>query len=226
MSRRFLHLINNTNQVAGEQKEPPCHNDIVTVLENTPAHQTHQNDVIAVEQNQAAQYDGTLCTREHNQAHSHHPDENGSAPAMFPQNQSQLNKSELNAQQNDALGPDESPPARTLTPPKDVQRNAQQNAPKKYRRWKEYIRLLRQYKDRYGDCNVPKRYPEDRALGVWVQNQRYAYAILQRWKHDNKNQNNDYDEDGGNRGELSMSQLARIKTLTSQCIEQLNGKLH
>lgn len=38
--------------------------------------------------------------------------------------------------------------------------------------WNIMFERLKDYKDRMGDCLVPQKYPEDKALGVWVASQR------------------------------------------------------
>ena len=49
---------------------------------------------------------------------------------------------------------------------------------KKTRTWQEnYLRLVA-YKDLVGDCNVPREYAKDKALGEWVKNQRSVSKTL------------------------------------------------
>lgn len=38
--------------------------------------------------------------------------------------------------------------------------------------WDSSLDRLREFKRLYGHCNVPAKYPKDRRLGIWVQNQR------------------------------------------------------
>ena len=45
---------------------------------------------------------------------------------------------------------------------------------KKYRSWNINFELLRAYKKKHGNCNVPWRYEKDRKLGKWVYNQRWS----------------------------------------------------
>jgi len=40
--------------------------------------------------------------------------------------------------------------------------------------WEERFAELVAYKTQHGDCHVPRKYPENPALGVWVNNQRAA----------------------------------------------------
>ena len=91
------------------------------------------------------------------------------------------------------------------------------------RGWDENLRLLREYKDSYGDCNVPQHWPQDKTLGKFVARQRYIYAILQRMKHDGGN-------GGVRRGTTTTAVSARAKKdtahLTPERIEQLNGKFY
>ena len=37
------------------------------------------------------------------------------------------------------------------------------------------FQLLYQYKQQYGDCQVPQHYVEDPKLGAWMNTQRVAY---------------------------------------------------
>jgi hypothetical protein len=41
-----------------------------------------------------------------------------------------------------------------------------------YAKWEAQLERLAAYKARHGDCNVPKRWAEDRQLGAWVSTQR------------------------------------------------------
>lgn len=43
------------------------------------------------------------------------------------------------------------------------------------RDWNLTIPLLEKFKKEYGHCNVPLKYPKDKALGIWVRNQRALY---------------------------------------------------
>jgi ribosomal protein L28 len=43
---------------------------------------------------------------------------------------------------------------------------------KRRRTWEENFQLLKAYKSKHGDCNVPQRYEKDKTLGNWVFNQR------------------------------------------------------
>jgi hypothetical protein len=40
--------------------------------------------------------------------------------------------------------------------------------------WEEMFVTLVDYRDRFGDCKVPKRWPENRRLGSWATNQRIS----------------------------------------------------
>ena len=42
-------------------------------------------------------------------------------------------------------------------------------------RWEEMFATLKTYKERYGDCNVPYKWPENPALSNWVQWQRWNF---------------------------------------------------
>eukprot|EP00980_Cylindrotheca_fusiformis_P011686 scaffold2770_cov104-Cylindrotheca_fusiformis.AAC.7 len=46
------------------------------------------------------------------------------------------------------------------------------------RSWDERYKQLLEYRARFGNTNVPKKWPENRQLGIWVMNQRTQY---QRW---------------------------------------------
>ncbi len=41
--------------------------------------------------------------------------------------------------------------------------------------WKETFELLKEYKEEYGDCNVPSRWSENKPLAAWVKTQRTNY---------------------------------------------------
>jgi hypothetical protein len=45
--------------------------------------------------------------------------------------------------------------------------------------WSLRIEQLRTYKERFGDCDVPQAWPENKQLGEWVKTQRKAYRKLQ-----------------------------------------------
>ncbi|MDC0175566.1 Helicase associated domain protein [Planctomycetaceae bacterium] len=48
-------------------------------------------------------------------------------------------------------------------------------------KWQENVRLLKAYKDEYGDCNVPRSYQVDgKQLGAWVKNIRNGYRSSTR----------------------------------------------
>jgi hypothetical protein len=38
--------------------------------------------------------------------------------------------------------------------------------------WELVLTRLREFRKTHGHCNVPRNYPPDRSLGIWVQNQR------------------------------------------------------
>jgi superfamily II DNA or RNA helicase len=42
-------------------------------------------------------------------------------------------------------------------------------------KWKEMLTILKEYKDKHGDCNVPSQWAENKQLGVWVGTQRSSY---------------------------------------------------
>lgn len=43
--------------------------------------------------------------------------------------------------------------------------------------WEDRFKELKRYKAQHGDCNVPKRYPLDPSLGMWVDRQRVQYRF-------------------------------------------------
>eukprot|EP00550_Attheya_septentrionalis_P001317 CAMPEP_0198286796 /NCGR_PEP_ID=MMETSP1449-20131203/5767_1 /TAXON_ID=420275 /ORGANISM="Attheya septentrionalis, Strain CCMP2084" /LENGTH=300 /DNA_ID=CAMNT_0043984603 /DNA_START=342 /DNA_END=1244 /DNA_ORIENTATION=- len=46
--------------------------------------------------------------------------------------------------------------------------------------WLERLKELREYKERHGDCLVPKRYAPNQTLGNWVNKQRQLYRKYQK----------------------------------------------
>jgi hypothetical protein len=44
--------------------------------------------------------------------------------------------------------------------------------------WEKMFEELRVYKEKYGDCNVPKRFRDNPALSIWVSSQRYAWKKI------------------------------------------------
>lgn len=49
---------------------------------------------------------------------------------------------------------------------------------KQAERWDQMFERLVQFKNLYGHCLVPNRYPDDPSLGAWVSTQRRHYKIL------------------------------------------------
>ncbi len=41
--------------------------------------------------------------------------------------------------------------------------------------WEKIFDALKEYKEEYGNCNVPKRWPKNKQLATWVSNQRVSY---------------------------------------------------
>ena len=63
--------------------------------------------------------------------------------------------------------------------------SAEQSARKEARnenkqQWNNMFGCLEQYKFKYGDTKVPKRYKDDKQLGIWVDTQRSQYKKLQQ----------------------------------------------
>jgi len=56
--------------------------------------------------------------------------------------------------------------------------NGKVKPPKKTRTWQENFARLVAYKEGHGDCNVPREYSKDKALGEWVKNQRSVSKTL------------------------------------------------
>ena len=48
-------------------------------------------------------------------------------------------------------------------------------------RWNE----LREFKERYGHCNAPKKYNENQPLAIWVKCQRRQYKLFEDGKNSN-----------------------------------------
>ena len=42
--------------------------------------------------------------------------------------------------------------------------------------WKEMFTMLKEYKDKHGDCYVPRQWAENKQLGGWVLTQRTSYS--------------------------------------------------
>jgi hypothetical protein len=51
--------------------------------------------------------------------------------------------------------------------------------------WEKRYRELVDYRKRYGDCNVPISFEENKALAHWVSNQRKQYNLLQKKRFSN-----------------------------------------
>jgi hypothetical protein len=43
--------------------------------------------------------------------------------------------------------------------------------------WEERWNELREFKEEHGHCNVPKKYPENQQLAVWVKRQRRQFKL-------------------------------------------------
>jgi hypothetical protein len=50
-------------------------------------------------------------------------------------------------------------------------------------KWNQRILELIAYKDEHGDCNVPKNFPENKALGLWVATKRKQYQMKEQGQH-------------------------------------------
>ena len=49
--------------------------------------------------------------------------------------------------------------------------------------WESMFSALIEYKEEHGDCLVPKRYKDNKKLGLWVREQRTQYRLLQDGEH-------------------------------------------
>ena len=54
-------------------------------------------------------------------------------------------------------------------------------------KWNEMLHRLKAYKLKYGDCNVPYNFIEDKSLGMWVSTQRRVYRKKTFMYGDEKN---------------------------------------
>jgi len=48
--------------------------------------------------------------------------------------------------------------------------------------WNERLKELKQFKEKYGHCMVPQKYPNNVSLGIWVNKQRMEHNLLQDGK--------------------------------------------
>ena len=48
--------------------------------------------------------------------------------------------------------------------------------------WQQRFNELKEYRERYGDCNVPSQWSENPQLGRWVSTQRSQYRLYQEGK--------------------------------------------
>lgn len=48
--------------------------------------------------------------------------------------------------------------------------------------WLERLEELRQFKQQFGHCNVPKNYPANKALAVWIKSQRRQVSLAVCWR--------------------------------------------
>ena len=51
------------------------------------------------------------------------------------------------------------------------------------RAWNDRYDELDVYKNKHGNCLVPQHYPDNKALGKWVANQRAQYRLRREGKH-------------------------------------------
>ena len=51
------------------------------------------------------------------------------------------------------------------------------------RAWNDLHRLLVEYEAEHGNCLVPQHYPDNKALGKWVDKQRTQYRLRREGKH-------------------------------------------
>ena len=48
--------------------------------------------------------------------------------------------------------------------------------------WNQRLDELKEYRKKYGNCNVPNRYSANKSLGKWVRNQRHYYKLKENGK--------------------------------------------
>jgi hypothetical protein len=74
------------------------------------------------------------------------------------------------------------------TPDRSIYPNVKMNTPvrssvdrknQQAKAWFDRFRELCNYKERFGDCNVPQKFEENPSLGIWVNKQRMEYKLLQ-----------------------------------------------
>lgn len=51
--------------------------------------------------------------------------------------------------------------------------------------WEERLGELREYRGKHGHCNVPKKYPQNQSLAVWVKCQRRQYKLKSEGRDNN-----------------------------------------
>ena len=49
--------------------------------------------------------------------------------------------------------------------------------------WNQRLKELKEYKEKHGNCNVPRRYQDNKSLGEWVSTQRKHYRLKEEGKY-------------------------------------------
>jgi hypothetical protein len=77
----------------------------------------------------------------------------------------------------------EEAPATPVAPPKKRVKKPRQPKKKQDTRWLTSYQELKEYKDEYGDCIVPRGFPLNPRLASWVAEQRKQYKLLKDGKN-------------------------------------------
>jgi hypothetical protein len=86
-----------------------------------------------------------------------------------------------NEENNDGKRGDEHSGNEQYTYSNKRHRSSQMDEPK-LKSWDQRFHELKQYKEAFGDCLVPQKYPPNPKLGRWVENQRSAYHRMMKAK--------------------------------------------
>lgn len=74
-------------------------------------------------------------------------------------------------------------PQDTMTTPSHIHHTDFHKASSCEYKWNRRVVELLVYKKKHGDCNVPKTFPEHKALGLWVATQRKQFRMRQQGRH-------------------------------------------
>ena len=98
--------------------------------------------------------------------------------------------------------------------------------------WDCMFEKLKEYKEKYGDCLVPKRYQESPKLGTWVDTQRVQFKKLQKklasQGNNSEGETQDYcdqgqDSGGESPGKTGMSSRPLVGRLTGERVKRLQA---